>query len=161
MTDIIEVARKYELNDFAFDYPARFQAFADHYRKEGAEEANKTIENLRAYAKHERSLGAEPFAIELQSVKQQLAAAELVLEQMREKLNAIHDIVNNREYTELSHKDCITVMKLCMQTWQLQPSLSALREFEAKVLINHRCWACGAAQDRMASELRAKGEQSE
>ncbi len=129
MTDIIEVAKKcgahHEREDEAFDYGDGFyfgtkelQAFADHYRKEGAEEANEA-------ANAANRIVAEDYA-EIKKLKQQLAATELVVEQMRA---AFVDLGKHP-----SNEDLYASYMTMRNALQLQPSLPALREHDAKVL---------------------------
>ena len=85
MTDIMEVAN--DLATYLSDGSIAFtedalQAFADHYRKEGAEEANKTIEGLHA---------------QLTADDKQIVAMHKTIEELRRKLTeqqavAAHDI---------------------------------------------------------------------
>jgi len=116
MTDISEVAKKYNIIMFRYDDDMKcathedVEAFANHYRKEGAEEANKTIEEL----------------------KQQLAATELVLEQVR-------DAAHNLEVSANSVIYCY----------------SKRPENFASALVQ---LGIDAEAYRMASELRAKGD---
>jgi hypothetical protein len=169
MTDITEVAKncgaeeimvsdgdwesgKFEYPVYSF-IPHELQAFADHYRKEGAEGTNKhwLDENnmLLIRIAELETKNNEQFATMLDlanerdkvsrtvdSFKQQLAATELVVEQMRE---IVADACT--EYRKLPHSlgYTITHVRRCEQALQLQPSLSALREHEAKVL-EERAW---------------------
>jgi len=174
MTDIIEVAKACGAqtdrarNRIGKDGGAIFttdqlQAFADHYRKEGAEEANKTIEKYQhdfevSVADHEKCKGYADY------LREQLAATELVVEQMRADFKEVLRISDRKH----------DAWDKAKQALQLQPSLSALREkvkegrknrdsvvqcktckyniTEYEIVYCHSC--C-----HVASELRAKGEQ--
>ena len=158
MTDIIKVAKKCGMRfDAATEaYPSRIttyreqlQAFADHYRKEGAEEANKTIDALW------RTIDLANEQITEQ--EQQLAATELVVEKMREALS---------KYT--GQHDRHGSYCTAYEAVQLQPHLSALREHDNKLLEEVATWfSCEDTNTdylrkddviKRISELRAKGD---
>ena len=193
MTDIIEVAKKYNISlarvDDSFHDAARedIEAFTDHYRKEGAEEANKTIEHLKAVVSAESK--------RVQRAEQQLAATELVMEQLQEALVVAQKFCNSfpadecpdfvaipiNDAVKLTREKC-TDERMCSGCFagtgcELQPSLSALREHEAKVLEDAASkfkYEWNGDSDtyveqqvdnetyevlmEMASELRAKGD---
>ena len=133
------------------------QAFADHYRKECAAEANKTIEELKRQLS-EASGQIEFLDKQNNSLREQLAATELVLEQMRAVLKTCMAMGEIRFKTCVlsaqAHDEIVSVM-------QLQPSLSALMEDRAKVLEDAADNAPNDSVEQflriMASELRAKG----
>jgi hypothetical protein len=148
--DIIEVAKKCGLSCKRFDCcsPKALDRFADHYRKEGAEEyektfalrkaidideavakatkeANKTIEELRTRLSGQTCFVPPEFQAEMDELKQQLSATELVVEQMRDDIVAAEVVL---------HRMNVSVPTALMNCKKLQPSLYALREHEAKVL---------------------------
>jgi len=162
MTDIMEVAN--DLATYLSDGSIAFtedalQAFADHYRKEGAEEANKTVEGLHAQlTADDKQIVAMHKTIE--ELKQQLAATELVVEQLREALN---------KYT--GQHDRHGSYCTAYEAVQLHPSISALREDRTKTIDRLKSFLacmieCEAYETVVlphietfaASELRAKGD---
>jgi hypothetical protein len=158
MTDIIEVAKLCGRLENGTMYENALQAFADHYRKEGAEEANNTIAELEA-----ELIGEKDSYLILHNVNEalhaKLAATELVAEQMREALDKSDSYIRS---TDSGGFSALPVIKNNKAVLQLHPSLSVLREHEAKVLedaadkfteetANALCY--------LASELRAKGEE--
>jgi hypothetical protein len=186
MTDIIEVAKLCGASIFHADKGceteiqfnrAELQAFADHYRKEGAAGANNTIAELEA-----ELIGEKDSYLILHNVNEalhaKLAATELVAEQMREALDKSDSYIRSTDNGGFS---ALPVIKNNKAVLQLQPSLSALRELPDVVryqflrrmtnepelidLLNSASpypetpEEFDAAIDAaMASELRAKGE---
>ena len=162
MTDIIEVAKGCGIfrawgakGPFICPEP-QLRAFSDYYRKEGAEESGKVLEQRWETAK----LSSKTIV----GLREQLAATELVVEQMREALEEIACLGNGNTHGN-SIGNCIAIRAL-----QLQPSLSALREHDAKALESIHCdnettlgSPCVRQSElrRTASELRAKKEISD
>jgi len=133
--NIIEVSKKYGavMNDIDVMYEVvlkdgsavfskdELQAFADHFRKEGAEVENKALQvrncELVAHGQDKSRL--------IDSLQEQLAATELVAAKMREY------VVHKPTCKFSAVRDCTCGLDKALQ---LQPSISAMREHEAKVL---------------------------
>ena len=129
---------------------------------QGEQERNGLKQQLRFY--QESFANASANSAESQKreaeLQEQLAATELVVEQMREVL---------RNISKCQHDEYNQMIYMATDAAQLQPSLSALREHEEKVLEDAEQWIVdeqGKAVLRrrieelrdQASELRAKGD---
>jgi len=158
MTDIIEVAKKcgfvtnnsgeiFHPDDERDDLPLKdlLQVFADHYRKEGADELERLTALCKEAVQNHQEVVDSNF-----SLLKKLAATELVVEQMREALNKV------------ANSQCLSSFgEDVAEAAELQPCLSALRAHEVKVL-EDAGWKMGEEARtilfEMASELRAKGD---
>jgi hypothetical protein len=185
MTDIIEARGTIEVIEICAETRWTFVDL------EGAEEANKTVEELKQQVAEWKLLAKSNAEIDnasqaVHEVREEyLTATELVVEQMRENNNRTRQVLimmhnklsGNPSVLNIKH---IEYAVECIDNLQLQPSLSALREYEAKVLENAIAkgemkrkqtvggWnglSFNAGADsvlgelrRMASELCAKGE---
>jgi len=105
----------------------------------------------------------------IEELKQQLAATELVVEQMRVVLQTLEFVIQKIADQEYLALRLVTKqgLEICKTWLQLQPSLSVIMEDRAKMLeeakrriyngeFNGMC--AEDALQSMASELRAKGE---